>query len=529
MDLRESASPTCCGVDIDHWYYRAKYRQLVLFVRQHLAHRENVHILDIGCGSGLFIRQLARDFPNPDWRFTGYDPEFGTPPHADDSRVEFVSQINSENYAVDLIVMMDVLEHVVDDSIFVRQILEQFATTPSTPLQLSPFLLLFATVPAMTSLMGAHDRFLGHQRRYDLSDFCGLFEQRARPLLQHYFYATVLLPVWLVRHHSRTMPAQSDLKPTHPTVNALLSALLSLESLWSRCNTIAGVTAVYAGYARRRIKKANLHVTTVPRLKVIVPAFNEAGRLPMLLEQIQWCWKNLDCSRVQIIVADDGSCAQEFAKMQELVQEVAKKLPNEVITYRRFSRNRGKGALLRDLLWEKTDSDIIGFIDADGSVPFEEVLTLRSEMHAHQEWDVIVGSRWRSLGRNVIREGRRHFIGRLFATLLSTAFSMPVYDTQCGLKLFRAHTLTAPIKKLCTNRRWFLDTQLVIVLWFTGHHVVELPISWREIPGSKVRIISDGLRMLLAIYRFKPRLQKFMATQLDGQTPSQAEELQQSA
>jgi hypothetical protein len=126
--------------------------------------------------------------------------------------------------------------------------------------------------------------------------------------------------------------------------------------------------------------------------------------------------------------------------------------------------------------------------------------------------EAVLGSRVRLLGRRIERRTTRHYLGRIFATVASIALRMPVYDTQCGAKLFRANDrlracLAAPFRS-----RWVFDVELLARLRQAAaadaaamHALVhELPLRrWEDVPGSKVTAVA-GLRAaleLLAIRR----------------------------
>ena len=89
-------------------------------------------------------------------------------------------------------------------------------------------------------------------------------------------------------------------------------------------------------------------------------------------------------------------------------------------------------------------------IDADLAAPLGTFLDFLEFFEKRPDIDIVFGSRVRLLGRTIERNFIRHILGRLFATIVSLVTHVPVYDTQCGVKLFRAKTEIVDLfKQLC--------------------------------------------------------------------------------
>jgi len=116
----------------------------------------------------------------------------------------------------------------------------------------------------------------------------------------------------------------------------------------------------------------------------------------------------------------------------------------------------------------------------------------------------VMGARVRLLGREIERRLYRHIYGRLFATAVSRMLSLPIYDSQCGAKLFRVgpelrHALARPFLS-----RWIFDVELLarLVEYTAGSEpdltarIYEVPLrQWRDVAGSKVRA-TDAARAI---------------------------------
>lgn len=239
--------------------------------------------------------------------------------------------------------------------------------------------------------------------------------------------------------------------------------------------------------------------------RVVVPSFHESARLPTLLAEIR-TEPPPPFHDIRYLLVDDGSGQEERVRLRGLIGEYEL---GERVSLLCLERNRGKGGAIRAgferCLVEAPD--YLAFMDADGAVPV-------SQLHRairHIAWPgsvsaaCVVGSRVRMLGRTVQRSAARHYLGRLFATFVSAYYGVPVYDSQCGLKVFRRDAieryLDAP-----TDSRWVWDTQLLLALVLAGESVRELPIDWREVEGSKVSPLRDFLPMVARLIASRDRL-----------------------
>ena len=119
------------------------------------------------------------------------------------------------------------------------------------------------------------------------------------------------------------------------------------------------------------------------------------------------------------------------------------------------------------------------------------------------ELQVIIGSRVKLLGRRIERRPTRHYVGRVFATVVSTMLNLAVYDTQCGAKLFRASpSMYAAFREPFTSR-WIFDVELLARLIQSRRGkdlpqakdmIYEFPLTeWRDVPGSKL-VYGDFVR-----------------------------------
>jgi dolichyl-phosphate beta-glucosyltransferase len=208
-------------------------------------------------------------------------------------------------------------------------------------------------------------------------------------------------------------------------------------------------------------------------LVLVVPVYNEAARL----DPAPWL-EFLAADRARALrFVDDGSQDGTAAVLEALRARV----PDQVSLHR-LPENRGKAEAVRVGMTRALAETprYAGFIDADLSAPLSEVALVRAELDDHPEAWAAFGSRVKLLGRQIVRSERRHYLGRVFATCASIALALPVYDTQCGLKLFRDTTTVRDAFATPFRSRWIFDVELLARLAESAGADVEARI--REVP-----------------------------------------------
>lgn len=240
-------------------------------------------------------------------------------------------------------------------------------------------------------------------------------------------------------------------------------------------------------------------------ITIVIPSYNESKRLPVYLQQL--CKIASQRRDTEIVVSDDGSRLEEYEVILKIVEALKLVNPALKLHIYRSEQNVGKGAAIARE-FRRSNSDIVGFVDADGSVSASECFRLLDtylillSQETEQRCSSVIGSRLKILGNPVTRLWHRHYIGRVFATLVSELFDIPVYDSQCGCKFYVRNDLLKVID-LAHDGRWLWDTQILISLVKSGYRVVEIPVSWHDIPGSKVSMIKDAFRMFTGMIRFR--------------------------
>ena len=110
------------------------------------------------------------------------------------------------------------------------------------------------------------------------------------------------------------------------------------------------------------------------------------------------------------------------------------------------------------------------------------------------------------LGKRIERDFHRHFIGRIYATIVSKTLHLLVYDSQCGLKIVPAQAF-AKIRPLIEVPGFAFDVELLCLLLDSGCPVNEVPIDWHETAGGKVHLFRDSIRMFRDVLAIRKRRQ----------------------
>lgn len=253
------------------------------------------------------------------------------------------------------------------------------------------------------------------------------------------------------------------------------------------------------------------------RIGLVIPSYNESERLPAYIDGFLQQTQYLNAAGLQlnVLIVDDGSRVQDWEKTRQNLEALLKKhQPKEdvlKIEWLRREQNRGKGYSLKEgfLTLKAKDFDALGFSDADGAVNAIDTIQLAEKLLQSKNYDIMIGSRWKALGYKIERSFKRHLSGRIFVTLLNAHFNIPVYDSQCGAKFFKIHYFETPqLFEICDNEKWFFDTQLVILAYRRGFRMLEVPVNWMDQAGSKVSLVKDSIRMVIAMIQFRKKLNK---------------------
>jgi len=234
---------------------------------------------------------------------------------------------------------------------------------------------------------------------------------------------------------------------------------------------------------------------------IVVPCYNEADRL----DATAFIAFADEHPSVSFLFVNDGS-SDGTAE----VLEAATDGRGPRLRWMGLDRNRGKAEAVRRgmlaAIGEDGDAprrepaatapDLVGFWDADLATPLPDIAVFVELLERRPELSMVFGARVNLLGREVRRKLLRHYVGRVFATAAATMLRLPIYDTQCGAKLFRVDDELRSVLAEPFISRWIFDVEM-IARYLVARRGTDRPalrtsiyehplMRWTDVKGSKL-------------------------------------------
>ena len=237
----------------------------------------------------------------------------------------------------------------------------------------------------------------------------------------------------------------------------------------------------------------------MPQTVIVVPCYNEARRLRKYQFEVFLAQEQ----DTLLLFVDDGSRDATATLLKELTEQFPGKAELLIL-----EENKGKAAAVRaGILYaaEHFHPPLVGFFDADLSTPLPTIHEMTALFESRPGTSMVFGSRVKRLGSHIERNWLRHVFGRIFASLVSHTLQIPVYDSQCGAKIFRTEVAEKIFSEPFLSR-WIFDVEILgRYILLSGYQttlktVCELPLSvWIDDGDTRIRP-KDLMRMLPELF-----------------------------
>jgi glycosyltransferase involved in cell wall biosynthesis len=226
------------------------------------------------------------------------------------------------------------------------------------------------------------------------------------------------------------------------------------------------------------------------RCTIVVPCYNEAYRLPAE-RFVEFLHREHE---IGFLFVNDGSTDNTLEILETLQRASG---PSVEVLHKPV--NAGKSEAVRDGMLRAIElgrGGFVGFWDADLATPLEAIPALLQKLIDQPQLQMVFGARIRLLGRQVNRRAVRHYLGRVFATVVSMVLRLPIYDTQCGAKIFRITPALSQVLGQPFTSRWVFDVEILarFIALDKGNvkplhdSIYEFPLDyWEDVAGSKVK------------------------------------------
>lgn len=235
-----------------------------------------------------------------------------------------------------------------------------------------------------------------------------------------------------------------------------------------------------------------------PYLSIVIPAYNEAHRLPPTIETLgQFCREAPWTVEVLIVVEQSTDETLQIARAETSQHADAFKVIDN-------GSQRGKGHAVRSGML-RAEGELVFYMDADLSVPLKDVHPFVKRFEEDPSIDVLVGNRQHAQSRITLAQGwLRRSMGQTFNRIISALALADVRDTQCGFKAFRRKACREIFSRQQLDGFAF-DVEVLMLAQQLGFRVADMPVEWVNSPESKVHIVRDSVRMLRDVIKVRRR------------------------
>ena len=234
-------------------------------------------------------------------------------------------------------------------------------------------------------------------------------------------------------------------------------------------------------------------MAVAPELSVVIPAFNEEGRLPETLSRLE-PYLARRTNSFEVILVDDGSRDGTLRVMREESER------HPFVKVVALPANRGKGRALACGV-AASAGRLVLISDADLSTPIEELPKLEAALADGAR--VAIASRAKRGARiEISQPPHRVLMGKVFNLIVQALLLPGIWDTQCGFKLFEGDLGRQLFGQLETNGFGY-DVEVLYRARRSRHPIAEVPVRWQHSAPTRVATFRSSLDMLKDVIRIR--------------------------
>lgn len=231
-------------------------------------------------------------------------------------------------------------------------------------------------------------------------------------------------------------------------------------------------------------------------VSIVIPVYNEEKRIKKTLDSIVNQTKNWQ-EQIEIVFANDGSKDNTIAAINDVI--AGKGIDYKIVGH---AVNLGKGAAVKAGM-SAAKGDIVVLFDADNATEINNFLTLKEKL---EDYDIVIGSRYLASSRIIRKQSIiRQTLSRLGNILIKIMVGLNFKDTQCGFKVLKNEAAKKIAKRLTINR-WGFDIELLAIAKKLNYSIKEVPVSWLDQSGSRLRAGRAAWQTLGDLVKIKKNL-----------------------
>ena len=227
----------------------------------------------------------------------------------------------------------------------------------------------------------------------------------------------------------------------------------------------------------------DVHADSNVEVTLVLPAYNESERIEQAVSKAINELKTI-ASSYEVIIAEDGST--------DGTDSIANRLTHvfDSVIHLHSDKRLGRGEALKRA-FKESHGQILSFIDVDMSTDIKHLKLLIEAIS--DGFDFSTGSRMHPES-TVSRTWMRQLLSQTYNAFIRLLFKTGISDHQCGFKAFKKTSLLEIIDDVEDNH-WFWDTEILVLGIRKGYKIKEIPITWTAGKGTKVKLLSDSLKM----------------------------------